>query len=182
MLNLEKIGNKISELRKQKNLKQNELAEALFVTHQAVSKWENGKSIPSIEILYDLTKLFNVSIDYLLNDLDIQEDDYETKLRNYPREAIIKSVLNSKAINNEIEKLFYLLTKEERKTIIDLIVSKKVSIDIDIIWHIFSPDEKQYILAIILSKKMTYDLSELYDKLSTTEKKLVESHVSNGRH
>ncbi|MBI9010388.1 MAG: helix-turn-helix transcriptional regulator [Tenericutes bacterium] len=41
-------------------MKLNELEEALYVTHQAVSKWENVKSIASIEILYDLNKLFSV--------------------------------------------------------------------------------------------------------------------------
>ena len=47
MLNLKKIGSKISKQRKQMGLTQTELANALYVTHQAVSKWENGKSIPS---------------------------------------------------------------------------------------------------------------------------------------
>ncbi|MCK5731991.1 MAG: helix-turn-helix transcriptional regulator, partial [Tenericutes bacterium] len=88
MLNLKKIGKKITELRKEKNMKQNELAEALYVTHQAVSKWENGKSIPSIEILYELTKLFKVSIDFLLDNSDIKTDDYETLFNNYPRRSV----------------------------------------------------------------------------------------------
>ena len=62
MLNLEKFGQKIILLRKQKDMNQKDLAEKLFVTHQAVSKWENGRSLPSIDVLYTLTKIFDVSM------------------------------------------------------------------------------------------------------------------------
>ena len=56
----------LSELRKKNNLTQNELAEKVFVTRQAVSKWEIGESIPNAETLKLLSKLFNVSINTLL--------------------------------------------------------------------------------------------------------------------
>lgn len=56
----------LSELRKKNNLTQTELAEKVFVTRQAVSKWEIGESIPNAETLKLLSKLFNVSINTLL--------------------------------------------------------------------------------------------------------------------
>ncbi len=56
----------ISNLRKQCNLTQNELAEKAFVTRQAVSKWESGESIPNTETLKLLSGLFDVSINTLL--------------------------------------------------------------------------------------------------------------------
>ena len=62
----EKIGKFIKKLRKDNNLTQDELAKKLGVTYQAVSKWENGKSIPDIAILKDISTLFNVNIDELL--------------------------------------------------------------------------------------------------------------------
>ena len=62
----EKIGKFIKKLRKANNLTQDELAKKLGVTYQAVSKWENGKSIPDIAILKDISTLFNVNIDELL--------------------------------------------------------------------------------------------------------------------
>ena len=77
---------------------QNELAETLFVTHQAVSKWENGKSVPSIEILYELTKLFNVSIDFLLDNSDIMKDDYQSLFKNYARDVVITKFLQNENI------------------------------------------------------------------------------------
>lgn len=56
----------LSELRKKNKLTQTELAEKVFVTRQAVSKWETGESIPNAETLKLLSKLFNVSINTLL--------------------------------------------------------------------------------------------------------------------
>lgn len=56
----------ILELRTKKGLSQDELAEKVFVTRQAVSRWENGETIPSTETLKLLSELFDVSINTLL--------------------------------------------------------------------------------------------------------------------
>ncbi len=56
----------ILELRKKKEMSQEELAEKVFVTRQAVSRWENGETTPNIETLKLLSKLFDVSINTLL--------------------------------------------------------------------------------------------------------------------
>lgn len=56
----------ILELRTKKGLSQEELAEKVFVTRQAVSRWENGETIPNTETLKLLSKLFDVSINTLL--------------------------------------------------------------------------------------------------------------------
>lgn len=56
----------ILDLRTKKGLSQDELAELVFVTRQAVSRWENGETIPNTETLKQLSKLFAVSINTLL--------------------------------------------------------------------------------------------------------------------
>ena len=56
----------ILELRTKNGLSQDELAEKVFVTRQAVSRWENGETVPSTETLKGLSKLFGVSINTLL--------------------------------------------------------------------------------------------------------------------
>ena len=56
----------IHELRTKKGLSQEELAEKIFVTRQAVSRWENGETIPNTDTLMLLSKLFDVSINTLL--------------------------------------------------------------------------------------------------------------------
>lgn len=60
------IGKRIAEYRKKKNLKQDELAEMLGVSAQAVSKWENDLSCPDISLLPELSRIFGVSIDEIV--------------------------------------------------------------------------------------------------------------------
>ena len=64
---MEQIGSIIKDIRKKNNLTQNESASILGVTFQAVSKWENDKSIPDITILKDISNKFNVDLNYLIS-------------------------------------------------------------------------------------------------------------------
>lgn len=61
-----KIGNLIYELRNKNHLTQKELADKLMVTGQAISKWENGRGIPDIEMLQKLSEVFGVDISEIL--------------------------------------------------------------------------------------------------------------------
>ncbi len=63
-----RLEEKLIHLRKEKGLTQLELAEAVKVSRQAVSKWESGGGIPSTENLRGLSELYGVSVDYLLNE------------------------------------------------------------------------------------------------------------------
>ena len=63
---MEEIGSIIKDIRKKNNLTQNEFASILGVTYQAVSKWENEKSIPDIIILREISDKFNVDLNYLI--------------------------------------------------------------------------------------------------------------------
>ena len=56
------LSEKLQELRKEKGLTQEELAEALFVSRTAISKWESGRGVPNIESLKAISKFFSVSI------------------------------------------------------------------------------------------------------------------------
>ena len=58
---------KFQELRKSRGLTQEELAEALFVSRTAISKWESGRGYPSIDSLKEISRYFSVSIDDLLS-------------------------------------------------------------------------------------------------------------------
>ncbi len=62
------IGKKIADLRKEKNMTQMELADAMGVSYQAVSNWERGNSMPDISKLPELAALLGCSIDELLNE------------------------------------------------------------------------------------------------------------------
>ena len=73
---------KLQELRRQKGLTQEELAELLYVSRTAVSKWESGRGYPNIESLKAISKCFSVTIDDLLSGeevLTIAEEDRRRK-------------------------------------------------------------------------------------------------------
>ena len=70
------FSEKIAMLRRQKNWSQEELAEKLMVTRQAVSKWESAQSMPDLDKLVQLSELLGVNTDYLLkNGMDTPEQD-----------------------------------------------------------------------------------------------------------
>jgi len=69
-----KLSDKLIELRKTKGWSQEDFAEKLDVSRQAISRWENGTALPDAQNILQISKLFGVSADYLLN------DDYEREL------------------------------------------------------------------------------------------------------
>lgn len=79
-MNQDKIGSFIKSIRMDNNLTQKEFAERLNVTYQAVSKWENGKNIPDIGIIKQISEEFNVDIDEILNG---EKKDKDDKKNNY---------------------------------------------------------------------------------------------------
>ena len=62
------IGNRIISLRKAQQFSQEELADKIGVSRQAVSKWERGESIPDIFVLKQIADLFGVTVDFLISD------------------------------------------------------------------------------------------------------------------
>ena len=76
------FNQKLQELRKQKGLTQEELAEKLYVSRTAISKWESGRGYPNIESLRAIAKFFSVTLDDLLSSdevLTIAEEDNKQK-------------------------------------------------------------------------------------------------------
>ena len=96
------LADKLKEARKNAGLTQTELAEKLCVSRQAITKWETGKGIPDVENLRLISKVLNVSIDFLLDDEEVLDktvikeqinlDDYvkEGKLRS-KKDAVVYS-------------------------------------------------------------------------------------------
>ena len=78
-MNQEKIGKFIAELRKEKNMTQQELADKLGVTDRAISHWENGRRLPDYSLLKDLCDILSISINELFSGERISKDDYKKK-------------------------------------------------------------------------------------------------------
>ena len=82
------ISDRLVKLRKQKGLSQEELAEKLGLSRQAISKWERGESIPDVLVLKSIADLFGVTVDYLLEEVHaepVQENtlDAEEEKRHH---------------------------------------------------------------------------------------------------
>ena len=79
------LNEKLQQLRKQKNLTQEELAQALYVSRTAISKWESGRGYPSIDSLKAIAKFFGISVDELLSGeqlLTLAEAEHKQKRSN----------------------------------------------------------------------------------------------------
>lgn len=86
-MNQEKIGNLIKEIRKKNNLTQAEFAERYGVTYQAVSKWENGKNIPDIMLLKQISEDFDTPLS------DLLDGKTTSKKKNYKSMFIILLII-----------------------------------------------------------------------------------------
>ena len=81
-MNQEKIGRFIAECRKNNGLTQMQLAEKLNVTDRAVSKWENGRSMPDSSIMLDLCSILKITVNDLLNGEVVTVENYNKELEN----------------------------------------------------------------------------------------------------
>ncbi len=70
------LADKITALRKKAGWSQEELAEQLGVTRQSVSKWEGAQSVPDMDKVVQMSRLFGVTTDFLLKDELSEEEDY----------------------------------------------------------------------------------------------------------
>ena len=75
-----KFSDKLKVLRAEHNLTQDDLADKIYVTRTAISKWETDNGYPSIESLKQIAMLFNTTVDELINDEDLKhKEDLELK-------------------------------------------------------------------------------------------------------
>jgi len=97
-MNQEKIGKFIAELRKEKKLTQESLANKLCITDRAISKWENGRGLPDLSLMMPLCEILEISINELLSGEKIKNEDYKEK----SEENIINTIdYSSKKIKNK---------------------------------------------------------------------------------
>ena len=96
-MNQEKIGKFILELRKEKNMTQQELADKIGVTDRAISKWENGRGMPDLSLMKPLCKELGITINELISGEKIDKKEYQDKLE----ENIFNTIDYS---NNKIKK------------------------------------------------------------------------------
>jgi transcriptional regulator with XRE-family HTH domain len=87
------LGQKLKEIRKRFGLLQEDLAEIMNVSRQAITKWESDSGLPDVSNLQELSKVFGITVDYLLNDenqlpalsmrKELDKEKYKNKLSMY---------------------------------------------------------------------------------------------------
>ena len=127
-MNQEKIGKFIAELRKEKNMTQQELADRLGITDRAVSNWENGRRLPDLSMITILAKELNVEVSELLNAKKMSKEELEI-LRDTINNTLLyseneknnkKEKINEEPYKNEIKEL-----KNDDEFVKKIIRSKK---------------------------------------------------------
>lgn len=146
MIDSVKVGNKIYTLRKEHSLTQDDLANKLMVTRQVISKWELGNSLPSIDLIIEISKLFNVQIEEIL----CLNDDSKVKI---DESNIFKG--------------------HNRKYILDKIIDGQIKVNLIDTFYQFSPIERILIINAIKEGRLKVNKDEFSTRLTQAEKRLL---------
>lgn len=149
MIDFKKVGNRIASYRKSLSWTQDDLANQLFVSRQALSKWENGSSAPSIDSLLQMCQLFKVSFEDLL---------------------CLNDPINTKTYQ------IGLFKDQDRSFVISQIILGKIEIDIPSEFYQFSNQERMIILRAIKEHKINCRINELKPRLTSLEKRYLLNH------
>lgn len=145
MIDFVKVGTRISEHRKRLGLSQGELADMLYVTRQALSKWENGLSVPSIDALSQLSRLFGVSFEEILGLFESEETllDSEDIFRGHDRAYIVTKIAAGE-IKVDLPEVFYQFSPAERMYLLKCIKLGRLNVNLGDLWVRLSPSEQKY--------------------------------------
>lgn len=141
MLDFQAVGENIHNLRVQKGFSQDEMAELLFVSRQAISRWELGQTLPSVDNLAELCKIFGVTFEELL--------------------------CMGQSVSFEPEDIF---KGHSRNFVVQSIIMGKLNVILPDVLYQFSPAERTVILKAVKEGKIPTDLGELSVKLTESEK------------
>lgn len=148
MLNCIAVGKKIHDCRVKSNYSQDNIAELLFVSRQAVSRWETGQAMPTIDNLIELSKLFMVSFEELLCLEETRAFDPQNLFCGHNREFIVRRICNG-----------------------------ELEVDLPEVFWQFSPEERMQVLSSMKRKKQKVD-GELYARLSGQERAFVRDNLT----
>ena len=111
------FSDKLQKIRKENNITQEQLADKLNVSRQAVSKWESGTAYPDTEKLIQISKIFNVSLDELINDKEIHNEKIKKKIDFM---EIVNKVIEF--ISKSISMFFAMKFGEKLKCLFEMII------------------------------------------------------------
>lgn len=148
MLDCIAVGKKIQEYRLRNHYNQEQLAELLYVSRQAVSRWELGQAVPTIDNMIELSRLFAVSFEELLCLNDDKEPDPQNIFRGHDRDYIVRRICDG-----------------------------DLKVDLSEVFWQFSSEERMQVLSSIKRKGDTIGAA-LYDRLSTAERAFMRNNLN----
>lgn len=146
MIDFVKVGERIAKYRKAAGLNQEELAGRLYVTRQALSKWENGLSVPTVDTLILLCQMLSVSFEEILGLFEEVPTD----------------------INEE-----NIFEGHDRGYIVKAIAEGKLAVDLPSVLYQMSPAERMFILRFVKEGSLSVDREELWVKLTKSEQRFL---------
>ena len=119
-MDIQKIGVFLAQLRRQRNLTQEQLGEKLGVTNKTVSRWETGSYLPPVEMLQRLSELYGITINEILSAERLDEKAYREKAEENIKSALVSSFTLK-------ERMEYFKKKWRREHIFDLVMGMLVA-------------------------------------------------------
>jgi transcriptional regulator with XRE-family HTH domain len=173
VLDLKKIGEQLCMFRQKNGLSQEGLAEKLFVSHQAVSRWETGKSLPNIDTIIALTELYKTSLDTILC-LNIElETDLDILFKNHSRTFVIDQIIHKQIKTYDVNDIIHLLNQEERYYVLSMYLKEAIHFNLNYLWPRLSLEERRMIIMHHIEFKYPKNLNEIWSMLNSFEKKLL---------
>lgn len=146
MLDFVKVGSRIAEYRRKRGYSQEALARKLYVTRQAVSKWEKGISVPALDTLCDISRLFCISVDELLGLFEPPPNiiDNEDIFAGHDRAYIISKIADGD-IKVNIPDVIYQMSPAERMYLLKAIKDGRLSVTKEELWVKLTPSEQKFL-------------------------------------
>lgn len=144
MLDLQAVGDNIRSLRINKGLSQDYIAELLGVSHQAVSRWENGLAVPSVDNIAELCEVFEVSFEQLLCLNRQIEWDAKDIFKGHSRMFVVKQI-TSGSVQYDVVRNFDAFMPQERLLILKAIKENRLKVDLTRLYNKITPDEQRYL-------------------------------------
>ncbi len=153
MIDFVKVGQKITGYRKKQGMTQDELAAQLFVSRQALSKWELGVGAPSIDSLLAICQIFGIPFEDLL------------------------CLNDSKVIDVDPANVF---KGRDRLYVVQQIIQGHLRVDLPDVFYQFSPYERMMILKAIKEERINCNLHDLYAKCTLSEQRYLQNLLPEG--
>ena len=194
------LARRLYELRTQRNLKQEELAEALGVSRQAVSKWEMGTGVPSLENLKAISDFFGVTIDSLVKDSPAPPESEQPSVKEeseaapnkhispVEKDPFLKRVANAATVALGFIAVIVLrsVTAVLVTTIMNMIITTDAAMyrampAATVIHYVISSLYALpflYLAAVMIDKNMTVFSKELYSRQSPEKRRIIIKKVA----